>query len=289
MSDSAAERPLIEAEMARPAEAKHTTTRHERARQSAYRGRFAAIYLALAAVAGVGIGAFLVLGTKPDSGPAQTWSSWEPDGSETAKTRQIADHVSRQYRVDGNQLAVALAGPPRVISADGEAIQVPISAVAVLPNTATGQQEEDDVDIVDTSKTLQVSLCGLGEACSIPFGEPSEERHALLRRQALELALYTFRYVEGIDSIAVLMPPALPEEEGGELTSTAVYLQRDDVSRELDRPVSETFGPTVPGIGEMSEAELATVNRVTLPRVYTYAYRQAQDGSAIMLLSPVVA
>jgi hypothetical protein len=289
MTDSAAERPVIEADVARPAEAKRTVSRGERARRSGYRTRFAAIYLALAAVAGVGIGAFLVLEARPDAGPAQQWSAWAPDGSETAKVRQIADHVSKHYRVGSNQLAVALAGPPRVTSAEGEAIQVPISAVAVLPNTATGQQEEGDVDIVDTSKTLQVSLCGLGEACSIPFGEPSEARHALLRREALELALYTFHYVKGIDSIVVLLPPALPAEQGGDLTSTAVYLDRGNVSRELGRPLTRTLGATIPAVGEMPDAELATVNRVTLPRTYTYAFRQAQDGSAVMLLSPVVA
>jgi hypothetical protein len=287
VSEGTAEPPIIEAEPARPVTDAPRTARSDRERRSGYRGRFAAIYLALAAVAGVGIGAFLVVVAKPDSGPSQTWSAWEPTGSETAKTRQIADHVSKQYRTDGAQLTVALAGPPRVTSADGEAIQVPISALAVLPDATTGQQEEDDVAIVGTQKTLQVSLCGLGEACSIPFGEPSEERHTLLRRQALEMALYTFHYVEGIDQVAVLLPPALPETAEQEITSTAVYLERGDVASELKRPLAQTLDPITPGVGEIGTTELATINRITLPRTYGYAYRQAQDGSAIMLLSPV--
>jgi hypothetical protein len=29
------------------------------------------------------------------------------------------------------------------------------------------------------------------------------------------------------------------------------------------------------------------VNRITLPRLFTYEYTQAQDGSAILILSPV--
>ncbi len=286
MTESAAERPIIDAEPARPVGASSDASRGERGRRTGYRTRFAAIYLALAAVAGVGIGAFIVLVAKPDAGPGEAWSTWEPTGSEVAKTRQIADHVSKQYRVGDTQLAVALAGPPRVTSADGEAVQVPISALAVLPDASTGQQEEDDVDIVDTQKTLQVTLCGLGEACSIPFGEPSEERHTLLRRQALEMALYTFRYVEGIDSVAVLLPPAVPQAEGEQLTSTAVYLERGDVGPELERPLGRTLAATAPGVGEINELELTTINRITLPRTYEYAYRQAQDGSAIMVLSP---
>ena len=289
MSDAAAERPVVDAEVARPVASRSSGSRTERARRTGYRGRFAFVYLTLAAVAGVGIGAFLVLVAKPDSGPAQAWSEWQPTGTDLTQARQIADHVSKQYRVGGNQLAVALIGPPRVTSADGQAVQVPITAVAVLPDTSAGLQEEDDVRIVDTQKTLQVVLCGLGESCSIPFGEPSEARHTLLRRQALELALYTFRYVDGIDSLAVLLPPALPQTPDGEISSTAVFLERRDLAAELRRPLAETLTAKTPGVGEIPARELATVDRVTLPRVFQYAYRQAQDGSAVLLLSPLAA
>lgn len=286
MTESAAERPVIDADRARPVGGMPTATRGDRARRTAYRGRFAGIYLALAAVAGLGIGAFLVLVARPDAGPAQAWSQWAPEGSELAKTRQIADHVSRQYRIGGSQLTLALVGPPQVTSADGEAVQVPISAIAVLPDTRTGQQEEGDVKVVDTTKNLQVVLCGLGERCSIAFGEPSEERHTLLRRQALEMALYTFHYVEGIDSVTVFLPPALPESQDQEISSTALYLERGDVRAELDQPLTQTLSSPTPGVGEIVETELATVNRITLPRVYGFGYQQAQDGSAVLVLSP---
>ena len=287
MSDSAAERPIVDAEPARRVTQAPPAGRSDRARSTAYRGRFAAVYLALAAVAGLGIGALLVLVARPDAGPAQAWSQWEPSGSEIAKTRQIADYVSKAYQVDGNRLTLALVGPPQVTSADGTAVQVPISAIAVLPDTRTGLQEEGDVNVVDASKNLQIVLCGLGENCSIALGEPSEERHTLLRRQVLEMALYTFRYVEGIDSVTAFLPPALPQSPDQEASSTAVYLERGDVAAELDRPLTRTLGSQTPSIGEIAEAELATVNRITLPRVYGFGYQQAQDGSAVLVLSPV--
>ncbi len=41
------------------------------------------IFLALALAAGIGVGALIVLLTRPDAGPAPVWSVWEPTGSET--------------------------------------------------------------------------------------------------------------------------------------------------------------------------------------------------------------
>ena len=96
-------------------------------------------------------------------------------------------------------------------------------AIAVRPDTSTGKAEEDDIDIVDASKSMQYVLCGLGESCSIAHGEASEARHMLLRRQALELALYTFKYVDGIESVAIFLPrhPA-PTHRRAPCSSSAV-------------------------------------------------------------------
>ena len=38
----------------------------------------------------------------------------------------------------------------------------------------------------------------------------------------------------------------------------------------------------------MGKAEQATVDRITEPRLYTYEYQQAQDGSAVLVLDPVI-
>jgi hypothetical protein len=286
VSESATQRPIVDAEPARRMNEARPVPRSDRARSAAYRGRFAAVYLALAVVAGLGVGALFVLVARPDAAPAQAWSQWEPTGSENAKTRQIADYVSKAYQIEGNRLTLALVGPPQVTSADGTAVQVPISAIAVLPDTRTGQQEEGDVNVVDTARNLQIVLCGLGENCSIAFGEPSPERHTLLRRQVLETALYTFRYVDGIDSVTAFLPPALPQSQDQEVSPTAVFIERGDVTAELDQPLARTLSAETPSIGQISEAELDTVSRITLPRVYTFGYQQAQDGSAVLVLRP---
>ena len=52
-------------------------------------------------------------------------------------------------------------------------------------------------------------LCGAGGPpnCTINAGKPTEERAEVLRREALELALYTFRYVDHTDSVLISFPP----------------------------------------------------------------------------------
>jgi hypothetical protein len=129
---------------------------------------------------------------------------------------------------------------------------------------------------------VMYTLCGLGTACSIPEGQPSVERHALLRREALELALYSLTYVDGIESVLVLLPPR-PDGQA----ATSVFLDRSDVKAALDQPLTDTLpAPLTPGIGEMSPEELQAVNRYTRSRVYSYQPLQAQDGTFLMVLAP---
>ena len=66
--------------------------------------------------------------------------------------------------------------------------------------------------------TVQYELCGLGKNCSITEGKPTTRAAQLLRREALELALYSFRYFDGIDSTLVLLPP---RADGNEATASS--------------------------------------------------------------------
>jgi len=288
VSESVEQSPLIEAELAKrasdgdAADAEHTP---RRTGGTSYRRRFAVIYLLLALVTGVGVGALIVLLAKPDAAPEQAWSAWEPNGSETARVRQIADHVAQGYRTpSGEQLVVALGGPPTVGAGSDSESPIPIRAIAVRPDTSRGQAEEGDIQIHDARNSMQFILCGLGEQCAIAAGEASEARHSLLRREALELALYTFKYVDGVDSVTVFLPPP----PGGQTAATAVFLRRGDVKAELSKPLRRTMSPGAPPLGDIPAAEMQTLNRITLPRLYQFEYTQAQDLSAVLVLDPVV-
>lgn len=284
MTEGSASETLVETSAAPSSGADES--RADKARRGGYRGRFVALYLTLGVIAGIAVGALVVLVARPDAGPAPKWSAWEPTGSDTAKTKQIADRVTRGYRLpSGDQLAIALSGPPSVAAGDAESTgNIPVRAIAVRPDTSTGLAEEDDIAIVDADSSFQYVLCGLGPSCSIASGTPSEERHALLRREAVELALYTFKYVPSIDTVTVFLPP----RPDGAASPNAVFLSRKDVEAELDKPLFETFEPTTPGVDQLKDRELATVNRITRPRLYQYDYTQAQDGSAVLVLDPIV-
>jgi hypothetical protein len=255
--------------------------RSEQARRSSYRARFGAVYVVLALILGAGIGAAVILAARPAPPEAAPWSAWKPDGSFEASAKQIADHVSKRYRLpSGNQLAVALVGPPEVQD-------VSVRAIAVRPDTSTGQAEEDDIDVIDTKRSVMYILCGLGESCSISEGEASEERHQLLRREALELSLYSFKYLDGVDSVVVFLPPR-PDAEADAASASSVFLKRGDVREELSRPLNQTLlRAEPPELGRMDAIEIGNVDRITRPRVFQYEFQQAQEGSAVLVLTPI--
>ncbi len=259
-------------------------TRADRARRLAYRSRFAAFYVLLAIVAGAGVGALLVLVGRGSPAPAPAWSAWEPAGSAERRAAQIGDHVGDQYRLPSGKalVAVTYSGPPTVTGPDGSTFQV--RAIAVRPDTTAGRAEADDINTFNAVNTVMYTLCGLGTSCSISEGKPSVQRGQLLRREALELALYSFTYLNGVDSTLTLLPPRADGK-----AATAVFIERGDVSGELRQPLEETLtAPLTPGVGEIQPDEQRVIDRTTRSRVYEYSYLQAQDGSPVMVLTPAL-
>ena len=72
--------------------------------------------------------------------------------------------------------------------------------------------------------------------------------------------------------------------------STSVFLTRNDVADELHRPLRQTLVSTVPPqLGAIPAQELGNIDRLTRPRLYQYGFTQAQNGSGILVLDPIVA
>jgi hypothetical protein len=285
VSEQQTESTVVEAEPARRVSGTQPISRADRARRTAYRSRFAAVYIALAAVVGIAVGSFIVLAGRDSPPPAPPWSSWQPTGSTSARLNQIAYRVSREYKLpSGKKLITPIVTPPQVTSPgqSGNApLTFPVSAIAVRPDTSRG--EEGDVDFVSADNGVMFELCGDGQSCSISEGQPSDERHALLRREALELSLYAFKYVKGLDNVTVFLPP----RPDGQADPTAVFLTKADVERQLGVPLSRTLASTTPAIGAIPQHERDTIDAITLPRLYTYEPTLAQNGSAILVLTPI--
>jgi hypothetical protein len=269
--DLAQERPL--AAPARP------QSRAERARRTAYRYRFGAIYVILAAIVGAAVGSFIVLAGRPDAPAEAEWSSWKPDGSRIARVRQIADHVSNRYRLP----VFAIGGSPQVTVPDQGDLAV--SAIAVRPDTSRGQAEEGDIDVYQADDAISFKLCGGGTGCSINQGRASEARLQLLRREALELSLFAFKYAGDVKSVVVFLPPSRPDADGNQRSTGALFLRRSNVEKQLDEPLARSLTSPPPAIGTMSAAESDIVDRLTSPHIYAYTYTQSADGSPILVLA----
>jgi len=246
-----------------------------------YTRRFGVVYALLgvasvAAIAGLVVAAISggVIGTS-----APTWSSWKPSGGGQGAAKQIADHVAQRYRLStGAQLVDVIAKAPAVSPAS--TVSIPIHYVAIRGTKGQG----DRVFSISSSNSIMYSLCGLGSSCSIATGKPSVERGTLVRREILELALYTFKYVGGITSVIAFMPPAL-----GTQPKYVVYLQKNDVKPQLKSPLDQTLAPKVPLPATIPAREVHTVDAVTESRVYSFSLSQAQQGDAILVLAPLAA
>lgn len=255
--------------------------RSERARRSSYRLRFGVIYFLLAAVLGAGIGSFIVLASQDDPAEDPAWSAWHPTGSRQAKVRQIADRIPKAYKnVDGSQLTVSLASSLAVPTESGD---VPVRAIVVRPDVSKGLAEEDDIATYNGSDVVSYGICGADskEQCEIATGVSSPDRFTLLRRQALELSLYTLKYVDDVDSVIVFMPPSQKGQSNG-----SIFLRRSDVEAELNRPISSLLPTKRPRVGALTSLEEGQIIRLTQSRTYAAQVQALPDGNPVLVLTP---
>ncbi len=114
-----------------------------------------------------------------------------------------------------------------------------------IPKTAKPKTLAD-FKLYKQEKNAIYILCGLGSNCHLPDGIPSQSRGPVLRREALELALYTLEYAHPIDNVLVFFPPAPGENK---LTST-LFFHRSDLESSLHHPLRRTLPqaqPLLPG------------------------------------------
>src|SRR5215217_7768664 len=248
-----------------------------------YRSRFGLLLGALLglAIATVAVGAAVYVGTGGGTGAPDGWSPWKPsaDGGVSA-AKQIATHVGRKYRLaDGNQIVGVQAGPLEVFN-------VPLE---VALRTAP---QGGNIDFID-GKGLMFTLNGLGPKGSIRGGKPSEERHLLLRREALELALYTFRYIDGVDEVVALLPPKPPtkaKSKDGSTSTTqdsptqALFFRPGDLEPQLEIPLHATIPPQTPRPETLPSSEARRIDALTRGNLFLASFQQGQDQRAFLVL-----
>ena len=250
--------------------------------EAPHRHRFRLIYAALAVVLGLAIAGLVVFAGRSIS-PTPAWSSWKPHGGGLGAAQEIADHVAKGYRLsNGDQLVDVIPKAPSVSPQSSAAI--PIHYIAVRG----GKGAHDQIYPVSSSNGVMYSLCGLGPSCSIATGTPSVERGRLVRREILELALYTFKYVGGIQNVIAFIPPKRPAL-GQQPTEYVVYLRRSDLTAELKQPLATTLGSNVPLPKTIPASEIRVIDETTNRRVYTFGIAQAPQGDLVFVLAPIPA
>jgi hypothetical protein len=227
--------------------------------------------LAVGAAAVVAVAALIVApgGGSGPKGPA--WSAWAPSAKAGDGAQQIAAHVGPAYRLpDHHQIVLISAGGLEVAG-------LPLT-VALRESTKQG----GNIVLYD-GKGVLYRMCGLGQNCAIATGKPSTARGFLLRREALELALYSFRYLDGVKQVVVFLPP--PK---GKRPSSALFFRADDNRPELQRPLRATLAPRVPSVGTVTASpDAALVDQLTEPTQFRFSLTPAnQDNSAFLVLDP---
>lgn len=198
-----------------------------------------------------------------------TWSQFRPleDGPD-AGSREISDYVGRQYRLGNGEQLVAVTGGPMELQG------LPINIALRAPLADGG-----DIDLLPGTGVLY-RMCGLGPTCSIEKGKASTARHLLLRRQALELALYSFKYLKDVDNAVVFLPPP-----PGRQADQALWFSKDELRAELSRPLQLTLPPPAPTPSNIRSAKRSDeIDRLTQKNLYSFTLTQANQESSVFLV-----
>ncbi len=253
---------------------------------SQFRNRFGFL---LGALAGVFIATALVLvvvvnsdrHAGKDAGLEPNWSAWKPADSDPADgAAEIAKHVGAEYKHPSGQQLVDVGAAELDIPV---ALRPATGAISVMGGTG-----------------VRYTLNGLGPNGSIKGGTPSESRLKLLHREALELSLYTFRYLPDVEMVVVLLPPPPPTEAqlkaaaaaaaGASTTNAdpipknAVFYRPGDLKPRLQIPLGATLPANPPSPDTFGGVEAETVEQLTSTNVFKWDVQAAQDNTPYLVL-----
>jgi hypothetical protein len=252
--------------------------------QAPHAPRFQFLLGAFGALAVVAATFGVSLALAPSTKPGPPWSTWRPSG-DVDPAVQIAQHVAPEYtRSPGHLLVGVTGGPPQVA---GQPVVVALRSSGAEP-------------VALENNGVLYQLCGVGPNCSIP-GKATNQRGLLVRREALELALYTFHYVSGTSQVIVTYPPHPPvkgskgssEEalgsESAKPRGRALLFRPSDLAPELSQPLSITLAAQAPTISTIERApEARLVDQLTGNLVYNFELTQQQSTPVLLLQAPTL-
>jgi hypothetical protein len=259
------------------------------------RGRFriTLVLLVAVAVAAIAIAIAVASNGNTHSGVKATgWSSWVPSSNGTAGINQIAAHVGPHYRTNASteldevtQLSVTSTSSTGTTTGKGP-------SVAVDATSSSSSSSAGELELLG-GNTVAYDVCGLGTAgdCSLG-GTPSAARLLLLRREALELALYTFQYISGTDNVLVVLPPGRTKTNASgsktKAVTVSVLFVKKELQQFLNHPLTHTLGAKTPSVSELTgwikTEEAAKVNAITESGLFSAQIESEQEGGRLLVL-----
>jgi len=240
--------------------------------------QFAFVYGALGLILVGSLAALVVFGLRPGFSSSPKWSPWKPQpGPPLTMAKEIANYVGPRYRFpDGGQLLAVVSSAPAVTAGTDT-----IGIVAVATRSQTGGKQT--VDELAPGSAVMYTLCGLGTHCAIATGKPTVARGQLVRREGLEAALYTFKYIPAVNSVLIYVPPG-PAVKGAP-SAPLLYFTRESLSGRLDLPLDETLPlKNPPRAGQPDPTESALLDALTLPHFFASGLIELQVGGALLTL-----
>jgi hypothetical protein len=248
---------------------------------SRFRNRFGFLTGGLIGVV-VAAGALLAIGLSThdpspvDEGLAPNWSKWHPSDTSLADgAAEIADHVGKEYKLaNKSQLAQVTGGPIRALDPNLSVLLRPVGG---------------DIHRFSADHAVLYALNGLGPHGSMT-GKGSAQRLQLLRREALELTLYSFRYLDDVDMVVTLLPvipPGAPTAGGKKSTEAeqqAIFYRPGDLKAQLQVPLGITVSARTPNPETMGGDDGKKVDVLTLDNLFAAAFVQTQTGEPYLVL-----
>ena len=287
MSDVASQERVVEAETARGAAAP-AADREDRARKSSYSRRFAVIYVVLALVTGVAVGALIVEALR-DPAPTET----TPDRRRHSSRRQSpassapCRSPTRSSATTGCRTVTSSSTSSRAATRSRTGIWAISTCRYQIIRPADGTKDKDSL-LVQPDDAIQYSLCGAGQSCAIP-GTASTDRGILVRRMGLELALRTMKFDPSVDNVTVFLGP-IPPPAG--VDGVVLMYRRNVLENQNPGILSQPISRTLPGSGRRIEpglmpADVARrVDQLTRSNLYYGVYQLIGGRDALLQLQP---
>jgi hypothetical protein len=243
-----------------------------------YRGRFGFVWGALVSVALCALGLGAVLAVTSNDGSvklAEHWSSWKPGTSRMLPgAEDIAAHVGREYKQDsGDQLAAVTSGD--------------LLRLGGLPLRVAVRPKDGDLEVLDGPGVVYV-LNDLGTDAKAVTGRAGRRNEHLMMREGVELALYSFRYLDDITMVGIM----LPQRSGSAEASTdgqqlrTLFFRPGDLLDKLQVPLDRTLSPQPPRPKTITQEETAKIDSLTVRNLFLAKVQPLDSQYSYLVLAP---